>query len=270
MAEGEEPLGSDDVSTAGVTVPESEATDGAMTEEVGPGESLLSLQNLWYYSSPLFPEIGASEVSPPGVPKKWILKERASDVAAREIATEVLGQEHASKDLEVTVTTREATAEPRVESFGAATRGMSLEEFLERFVEDEENEKVATDFHPFSSDTVMFQRSEMLAEVLLDMQRTRLESSNLQKVLEWKNSLKDLLFMKFGVQFILDKIRATAEICIVQDDEFSVKIVDLEKEIAAKRAELSLLLSQRDEVMRSLSAGGAFPSTETFGDGLFD
>jgi len=41
---------------------------------------------------------------------------------------------------------------------------MSLEEFLERFAEDEENEKVATNFHPLSSNTVMFQRSEIPAE----------------------------------------------------------------------------------------------------------
>ena len=38
---------------------------------------------------------------------------------------------------------------------------MSLEEFLEIFAEDEEIEKVAIDFHPLSSDTVMFQRSEI-------------------------------------------------------------------------------------------------------------
>ena len=127
---------------------------------------------------------------------------------------------------------------------------MSLEKFLKKFAKDEENEKVATNFHPLSSNTVMFQRSEiptegqpllvaiirkhpcfmarcklgvllrksglqLLVAVLLDMQRTELESSNLQKVLEWKNALKDLLFMKFGVQFILDKIRAAAETCIV-------------------------------------------------------
>ena len=91
---------------------------------------------------------------------------------------------------------------------------MNLEEFLEKFGEDEENEKVATDFYPFSSDTVMFQWSEipvegqpllaaivkkhphfmagcklgaslrksrlqLLVAVLLDMQHTKLESSNL-------------------------------------------------------------------------------------------
>ena len=118
---------------------------------------------------------------------------------------------------------------------------MSLEEFLERFVEDEENEKVAADFHPLSSNTVTFQRLEIPVEgqpllaaimrkhphfiagcklgassrksglemhvaMLLDMQRTKLDRSNLQRVLKWKNALKDLLFMKFNVQFILDKI----------------------------------------------------------------
>ena len=127
---------------------------------------------------------------------------------------------------------------------------MSLEEFLKKFAQDEENEKLATDFHCLSSNTVIFQRSEIPAEgqpllaaiirkhphfmarcklgvllrksglqlliaVLLDMQCTKLESSNLQKVLKWKPAFKDLLFMKFGVQFILDKIRAAAETCIV-------------------------------------------------------
>ena len=41
---------------------------------------------------------------------------------------------------------------------------MNLEEFLEKFGEDEENEKVATDFNPLSSDTVMFQWSEIPTE----------------------------------------------------------------------------------------------------------
>ena len=41
---------------------------------------------------------------------------------------------------------------------------MKLEEFLEKFAEDEENEKVATNFYPLSSDTVMFQRSEIPTE----------------------------------------------------------------------------------------------------------
>ena len=49
--------------------------------------------------------------------------------------------------------------------------------------------------------------------------------------------------MKFRVQFILDKIRAAAEACITRDDEFIKEIADLEREIATKRAKLSLLLS---------------------------
>jgi len=49
-----------------------------------------------------------------------------------------------------------------------------------------------------------------------------------------------------------------------------MKIADLEKEIAAKRAELSLLLSRKDALMQSSSVGDASSSTETFGDGLFD
>ena len=111
---------------------------------------------------------------------------------------------------------------------------------------------------------------QLLVAVLLDMSRTKLKSSNLQKVLDWKNALTYLLFMKFGVQFILDKIRAAAETCIVRDDEFTMNITDLKREIAAKRAKLSLLLSQRDVLMQSSSAGGASSSAETFGDGLFD
>nr|POE97723.1 hypothetical protein CFP56_71786 [Quercus suber] len=129
--------------------------------------------------------------------------------------------------------------ELRVESSSVAIKGMSLEEFLEKFAKDKENEKVATNFYPLSSDIVMFQGSEiptegqpllaamgrkhlhfmvgcklspplrkselqLLVAVLLDMRRTKLESSNLKKVLKWKNALKDLLFMNFGVQFILD------------------------------------------------------------------
>ena len=49
-----------------------------------------------------------------------------------------------------------------------------------------------------------------------------------------------------------------------------MKIADLKREIAAKRAKLSLLLSQREEMMWSSLAGGASSSAETFDDGLFD
>ena len=169
---------------------------------------------------------------------------------------------------------------------------------------------MAVDFYPLSSNTIMFQRSEpptkgqrlleanvrkyphfmtgcklgdslrksrlqLLVAVLLDMQRIKLESTNLKRELEWKNALKDLLFMKFGVQFILDKIRAAVEACIARDNEtmlneLAVKIANLKKEIAPKIVELSLLVSQKDEMMRSSSAEGASSSTETFGDGLLN
>ena len=48
-------------------------------------------------------------------------------------------------------------AELQSESSSATIQRMSLEEFLEQFAEDEENEKVAADFYPLSSNTVMFQ-----------------------------------------------------------------------------------------------------------------
>ena len=47
-------------------------------------------------------------------------------------------------------------AELWVESYGAAIKGMSLEKFLEKFAEDEGNDKVAVDFYPLSNDIVMF------------------------------------------------------------------------------------------------------------------
>ena len=84
MAKGEEPLGSADTSTIGVAVPGSKAMVGGMVEavtggadaEVRLGEPLL-LQDLWYCSTFLFPAVGATKVSPPSVPKKWILKGEA-------------------------------------------------------------------------------------------------------------------------------------------------------------------------------------------------
>lgn len=153
---------------------------------------------------------------------------------------------------------------------------MSREEFLEQFAEDEENKKVVVDFYPLSSNIVMFQQFEVLVEglllleeimkkhldfmtkcklgaslrksafqllvvVLLDMQHTRLENSNLKKALEWKNALKDLLFMKFGVQIMLDKIRTVAESCITRDNEnklneLELEIADLEKKLQRRQS----------------------------------
>ena len=86
MAEGEESLGSGDVGTVGVAMPGSEATAGGASEavagdddvEVRLGEPLLPLQDPWYCSTSLFLAVGALEVNPLGVPKKWILKSVAS------------------------------------------------------------------------------------------------------------------------------------------------------------------------------------------------
>ena len=55
-------------------------------------------------------------------------------------------------------------AKLQVEPSGAAIKGMSLEEFLEKFAKDEENEKVVADFYPLSNDTIMFQQSEIPIE----------------------------------------------------------------------------------------------------------
>nr|POF13378.1 hypothetical protein CFP56_38407 [Quercus suber] len=110
-----------------------------------------------------------------------------ADVTVGETAVGEPNKEYAGKDPDVAVTTGEAVTgvpnqrrvisstghdvhqskeplELQVVSFGATIKGMSIEEFLEKFAEDEENEKVATDFYPLSSDTVIFQRSEIPTE----------------------------------------------------------------------------------------------------------
>ena len=51
--------------------------------------------------------------------------------------------------------------------------------------------------------------------------------------------------------------------------KLAVKIADLEKEIAAKSAKLSLLTSQKNSIMLSLPTSGGSSSVETFG-GLLD
>nr|POF25227.1 hypothetical protein CFP56_56378 [Quercus suber] len=184
-------------------------------------------------------------------------------------------EESAGKDPDVAVTAGEAAAgvlsqgyaislsvhgahhskeppESRAESSGGATKGMSLEEFLRSEIPAEGQPLLAAIIrkHPhFLAGCklgVSLRKSglQLLVAVLLDMQRTKLDSSNLQ--------------------------RAATEACLTRDDEFLREIADLEREIAVKRAELSLLMSQRDALMQSSSAGGASPSAETFGDGLFD
>jgi len=95
MVEEEEPVGSSDVSIVGVAVPERKAMAEGVTEaatggdnvEVRLGELLLPLQDPWYCSSSLFPAVGASEVSPPDMPKKWILKGEAPNHEAAWVLT---------------------------------------------------------------------------------------------------------------------------------------------------------------------------------------
>ena len=48
--------------------------------------------------------------------------------------------------------------------------------------------------------------------------------------------------------------------------ELTMKIANLEKEIAAKVSELSLLTSQKESIMLSLATSGNSSSTETLGD----
>ena len=86
MAKREELLGYGEPGTTGVVVPWSKATAGGVAKavvggadaEVRLGKPLLPLQDPWNCSTSLFPTFGAFEVSPPGVPKKWILKGEAA------------------------------------------------------------------------------------------------------------------------------------------------------------------------------------------------
>ena len=118
---------------------------------------------------------------------------------------------------------------------------------------------------------VMFQS---FVVVLLDIERTPLKSFYLHKVFEWKVVLSELQSMKFDVGFILDWLKTTTVLCIIRDGEMklaklTMKIADLEKEIAAKVSELSLLTSQKDSIMLSLATNGGSSSVETLG-GLLD
>ena len=110
--------------------------------------------------------------------------------------------------------------------------------------------------------------------VLLDIERTPLKSFYLHKVFEWKVVLSELQSMKFDVGFILDWLKTTTVLCIIRDGEMklaklTMKIADLEKEIAVKVSELSLLTSQKDSIMLSLATNGGSSSVETLG-GLLD
>lgn len=85
MVEREELLGSGGASTVGVAVPGGEAITGGEAKVVAVGactearrrEPLLPLQDPWYCSTSPFPTVGAPKVSPPSVPKKWILRGEA-------------------------------------------------------------------------------------------------------------------------------------------------------------------------------------------------
>ena len=56
---------------------EAEAITVGISAKARRGEPLLPLQDPWYCSTSLFPIVGALEVSPHGVPRKWILKGEA-------------------------------------------------------------------------------------------------------------------------------------------------------------------------------------------------
>ena len=106
--------------------------------------------------------------------------------------------------------------------------------------------------------------------VLLDIERTPIKSFNLHKILEWKAVLSELQSMKFDVGFILDQLKTTVVSCIIRDGEMelvelAVKIANLEKEIAANVAELSLLTRQKESIMLSLPTSDGSSSAETFG-----
>ena len=166
------------------------------------------------------------------------------------------------------------------EPSSAAFQGVNVQDFMEMFDQERENDKSAKDFYTFSGITMKFQLFDVpieglpllekmlskhpnfmsrctysnamrkvmfksLVAVLLDIERTPLKSFNLHKVLEWKDVLSD------------------GEMKLA---ELTTKIVDLEKEIAAKVSELSLLTSQKESIMLSLATSGNSSSVETLGD----
>ena len=80
--------------------------------------------------------------------------------------------------------------------------------------------------------------------------------------------------MRFEVGFILEWLKTTAASCIIRDGEMKLteliaKIANLEKEIAMKVLELSVLTSQKESIVLSLATSGNSSSAETLG-GLLD
>ena len=156
-------------------------------------------------------------------------------------------------------------------------QGVNVQDFMEMFDQEKENDKSVEDFYALSGTTVKFQRFDVPIEglpllekvlskhpdfmsrctygnpvrkvmfqsfvvVLLDIEHTPLKSFNLHKVLEWKDVISELQSMRFDVGFILDWLKTTAASCIIRDGEMKLveitaKIADLEKEIAAKVSE---------------------------------
>ena len=115
---------------------------------------------------------------------------------------------------------------------------------------------------------------QFFVAVLLDIERTPFKSFNLHKVLEWKGILSELQSMRFDVGLILYWLKTTVAPCIIHDGEMKLaeltaKIANLEKEIAAKVSELSLLTSQNESIVLSLATSGNSSSAETLG-GLLD
>ena len=106
-----------------------------------------------------------------------------------------------------------------------------------------------------------------LVAVLLDIEHTPLKSFNLHKVLKWKDVLSELQSMRIDVGFILDWLKTIATSCIIRDGE--MKLAELTAKIAAKVSELSLLTSQKESIMLSLTTSGNSSSAETLG-GLLD
>ena len=176
---------------------------------------------------------------------------------------------------------------------------------MEMFNQERENNESAEDFYTLLGTLVKFKRFDVLIEglpllekvlskhpdfmsrctygnavrkvmfqsfvaVLLDIEHTPIKSFNLHKILEWKAVLSELQSMKFDVGFILDWLKTTVVSCIIRDGEMElaelmVKIANLEKEIAAKVAKLSLLTRQKESIMLSLPISGGSSSAETFG-----
>ena len=185
-------------------------------------------------------------------------------------------------------------------------RGVNVQDFTEMFDQERENNKSTKEFYTFSRITVKFQWFDVpveglpllekmlsnfmsrctygnavrkvmfksLVAVLLDIERTPLKNFNLHKVPEWKDVLSELQSMRFDVGFILDWLKTTAASCIIRDGEMKLaeltaKIAGLEKEIATKVSELSLLTSQKESIMLSLAISGNSSSVKTLG-GLLD